>query len=191
MTEQTRLTPTPGQTVGPFYGYALPFPGDRELVPPGSSRAVELHGVVYDGAGDPVPDAILEIWQPDETGTVVLRTGSLRRDGFTFTGFGRCAAEPEGRFSFSTVEPGPTEAGRARFISVVVFARGLLNRLFTRVYLPEDTEAHATDPLLSSLESAERQRLIAVREADGSLRFDIRLQGEDETPFLRFPSHDD
>lgn len=191
MTEQTRLTPTPGQTVGPFYGYALPYPGDRELVPPGSSRAVELHGVVYDGAGDPVPDAILEIWQPDETGTVVLRTGSLRRDGFTFTGFGRCAAEPEGRFSFSTVEPGPTEAGRARFISVVVFARGLLNRLFTRVYLPEDTEAHATDPLLSSLESAERQRLIAVREADGSLRFDIRLQGEDETPFLRFPSHDD
>ncbi|RAE49422.1 protocatechuate 3,4-dioxygenase subunit alpha, partial [Burkholderia multivorans] len=89
------------------------------------------------------------------------------------------------------LEPGPTEAGRARFISVVVFARGLLNRLFTRVYLPEDTEAHATDPLLSSLESAERQRLIAVREADGSLRFDIRLQGEDETPFLRFPSHDD
>lgn len=191
MTEQTRLTPTPGQTVGPFYGYALPYPGDRELVPPGSSRAVELHGVVYDGAGDPVPDAILEIWQPDETGTVVLRTGSLRRDEFTFTGFGRCAADPEGRFSFSTVEPGPTEAGRARFISVVVFARGLLNRLFTRVYLPEDTEAHATDPLLSSLESAERQRLIAVREADGSLRFDIRLQGEDETPFLRFPSHDD
>ena len=191
MTEQTRLTPTPGQTVGPFYGYALPYPGDRELVPPGSSRAVELHGVVYDGAGDPVPDAILEIWQPDETGTVVLRTGSLRRDGFTFTGFGRCAADPEGRFSFSTVEPGPTEAGRARFISVVVFARGLLNRLFTRVYLPEDTEAHATDPLLSSLESAERQRLIAVRDADGSLRFDIRLQGEDETPFLRFPSHDD
>lgn len=191
MTEQTRLTPTPGQTVGPFYGYALPYPGDRELVPPGSSRAVELHGVVYDGAGDPVPDAILEIWQPDETGTVVLRTGSLRRDGFTFTGFGRCAADPEGRFSFSTVEPGPTEAGRARFISVVVFARGLLNRLFTRVYLPEDTEAHATDPLLSSLESAERQRLIAVREADGSLRFDIRLQGEDETPFLRFRSHDD
>lgn len=191
MTEQTRLTPTPGQTVGPFYGYALPYPGDRELVPPGSSRAVELHGVVYDGAGDPVPDAILEIWQPDETGTVVLRTGSLRRDGFTFTGFGRCAADPEGRFSFSTVEPGPTEAGRARFISVVVFARGLLNRLFTRVYLPEDTEAHATDPLLSSLESAERERLISVREADGSLRFDIRLQGEDETPFLRFRSHDD
>lgn len=191
MTEQTRLTPTPGQTVGPFYGYALPYPGDRELVPPGSDRAMQLHGVVYDGAGEPVPDAILEIWQPDETGTVVLRTGSLRRDGFTFTGFGRCAADPEGRFSFSTVEPGPTEAGRARFISVVVFARGLLNRLFTRVYLPEDTEAHATDPLLTSLDPEERQRLIAVREADGSLRFDIRLQGEDETPFLRFPSHDD
>lgn len=191
MPEQTRLTATPGQTVGPFYGYALPYAKDRELVPPGSERAVQLTGVVYDGAGDPVPDAILEIWQPDETGTISRATGSLLRDGFTFTGFGRAACDPEGRFSFSTVEPGPTEEGRAAFISVVVFARGLLNRLFTRVYLPEDTAAHASDPLLSSLDPAEAARLIAAREADGSLRFDIRLQGEDETPFLRFPGHSD
>lgn len=185
------LTPTPGQTVGPFYGYALPFDHDNELVPPGSAHAVQLTGTVYDGAGDPVPDAILEIWQPDEHGTVPRETGSLRRNGFTFTGFGRAAVDPEGEFSFSTVDPGPTEAGKAPFISVVIFARGLLNRLFTRIYLPEDTAALAADPLLSSLDEDERARLIAARGADGSLHFDIRLQGEEETPFLRFPSHED
>jgi protocatechuate 3,4-dioxygenase alpha subunit len=152
---------------------------------------VQLTGTVYDGAGDPVPDAILEIWQPDEHGTVPRQTGSLRRNGFTFTGFGRAAVDPEGEFSFSTVNPGPTEAGKAPFISVVIFARGLLNRLFTRIYLPEDTAALAADPLLSSLDEDERSRLIATRGADGSLHFDIRLQGEEETPFLRFPSHED
>ncbi|AMT93074.1 protocatechuate 3,4-dioxygenase subunit alpha [Brevibacterium linens] len=185
------LTPTPGQTVGPFYGYALPFEHDNELVPPGSARAVQLTGTVYDGAGDPVPDAILEIWQPDEHGAVPRETGSLRRNGFTFTGFGRAAVDPEGEFSFSTVDPGPTEAGKAPFISVVIFARGLLNRLFTRIYLPEDTAALTADPLLSSLDEDERDRLIATRGADGSLHFGIRLQGEEETPFLRFPSHED
>ena len=185
------LTPTPGQTVGPFYGYALPFDHDNELVPPGSARAVQLTGTVYDGAGDPVPDAILEIWQPDEHGVVPRETGSLRRNGFTFTGFGRAAVDPEGEFSFSTVNPGPTEAGKAPFISVVIFARGLLNRLFTRIYLPEDTAALAADPLLSSLDQDDRVRLIAARGADGSLHFDIRLQGEEETPFLRFPSNED
>lgn len=185
------LTPAPGQTVGPFYGYALPFEHDNALVPPGSARAVQLTGTVYDGAGDPVPDAILEIWQPDEHGTVPRQTGSLRRNGFTFTGFGRAAVDPEGEFSFSTVNPGPTEVGKAPFISVVIFARGLLNRLFTRIYLPEDTAALAADPLLSSLDEDERTRLIATRGADGSLHFDIRLQGEEETPFLRFPSHED
>ncbi len=185
------LTATPGQTVGPFYGYALPYPGDNELVPPAAPHSVQFHGVVYDGAGVPVPDSLIEIWQADETGTVSRQTGSLRRDGFTFTGFGRCEVDPEGRFSFSTLNPGPTEPGRPAFISVVVFARGLLNRLFTRAYLPEDAEALAADPFLSSLDPADRDRLIATREADGSLRFDIRLQGEDETPFLRFPGHVD
>ena len=191
LTATPDLTATPGQTVGPFYGYALPYPGDNELVPPGSADAMALHGIVYDGAGTPVPDAILEIWQADGNGDVPRATGSLRRDGFTFTGFGRNEVDPEGRFVFSTISPGATEAGKAPFISIVIFARGLLNRLFTRIYLPEDTEALAAEPLLSSLDPNEKDRLIATREADGSLRFDIRLQGEDETPFLRFPSHQD
>lgn len=186
----TDLVPTPGQTVGPFYGFALPFDGDRELVPAGSPRAVQLHGTVYDGAGEPVPDSLIEIWQADEDGRIPQKTGTLIRDGFTFTGFGRCAVDPEGRFSFSTVEPGATSDGAAPFISVVVMARGLLNRLFTRIYIPGNDEALAADPLLSSLEPEERERLIAQRDGEGGLRFDIRLQGEDETPFLRFPGHD-
>ena len=80
----------------------------------------------------------------------------------------------------------PTEPGKAPFIAVTVFARGLLNRLFTRVYLPEDTEALANDPVLSALEPDRRKTLIAERLADGSLHWDIRLQGEDETVFLDF-----
>jgi protocatechuate 3,4-dioxygenase alpha subunit len=141
---------------------------------------------VYDGAGHPIPDAILEIWQPDADGNIVRRTGSLVRDGYTFTGFGRSAVGNTGVYTFTTVNPGPTEPGAAAFISVAVFARGLMNRLFTRVYLPENTDALAKDPLLSSLDPERRKTLIARRDADGGLTWDIRLQGEDETVFLDF-----
>jgi protocatechuate 3,4-dioxygenase alpha subunit len=182
----TKLTPTPGQTVGPFYGYALPYEKDRELLAPGTPGAIRLQGTVYDGAGQPIPDAILEIWQPDAEGKIVQRTGSLVRDGYTFTGFGRSAVGNSGVYTFTTVNPGPTEAGAAPFISVVVFARGLMNRLFTRMYLPENEEALAADPLLSSLEPERRKTLIARRDADGGLTWDIRLQGGDETVFLDF-----
>jgi protocatechuate 3,4-dioxygenase alpha subunit len=182
----TKLTPTPGQTVGPFYGYALPYEKDRELLAPGTPGAIRLQGTVYDGAGHPIPDAILEIWQPDAEGKIVQRTGSLVRDGYTFTGFGRSAVGNSGVYTFTTVNPGPTEAGAAPFISVVVFARGLMNRLFTRMYLPENEEALAADPLLSSLEPERRKTLIARRDADGGLTWDIRLQGGDETVFLDF-----
>ena len=104
-------TPTPGQTVGPFFDYALPYDGDSELVPPGTAGAVRLHGTVYDGAGEPVPDAILEIWQADAAGEVVQQAGSLHRDGWTFTGFGRRATDAEGHYSFTTLVPAP-EPGR-------------------------------------------------------------------------------
>jgi protocatechuate 3,4-dioxygenase alpha subunit len=141
---------------------------------------------VYDGAGHPIPDAILEIWQPDSEGNIVSRTGSLVRDGYTFTGWGRCAVGNSGVYTFTTVNPGPTKPGAAAFISVAVFARGLMNRLFTRIYLPENEEALAKDPLLSSLDPERRKTLIARRDADGGLTFDIRLQGEGETVFLDF-----
>ena len=182
----SKLIATPGQTVGPFYGYALPYEKDRELLAPGSLDSIRLQGTVYDGAGHPIPDAILEIWQPDSEGKVVSKTGSLVRDGYTFTGWGRCAVGNSGVYTFTTVNPGPTKPGAAAFISVAVFARGLMNRLFTRIYLPENEEALAKDPLLSSVDPERRKTLIARRDADGGLTFDIRLQGEGETVFLDF-----
>lgn len=178
----TRLTATPGQTVGPFYGFALPYVGGNDLVPPGHPGAVRLHGTVHDGAGAPVPDALLEIWQPDADGQVVQRPGSLHRDGHTFTGFGRAATDNAGHYSFTTVEPGPA-GGRAPFFAMTIFARGLLNRLFTRAYLPG-----ADDAFLASVDPARRDTLVAVRE-DGGLRFDVHLQGEHETVFLAYPGH--
>lgn len=182
-----KLAPTPGQTIGPFYGYALPFEKGGELVNQAHPASVRLHGVVTDGAGTVIPDALLEIWQADEHGNIVAKDGSLVRDGYTFTGWGRTAVDNVGHYTFTTLNPGATEAGKAPFIMLTVFARGLLNRLFTRIYLPEDTEALANDALLSSLDDDGRKTLIATREADGSLRFDISLQGQDETVFLSYP----
>ncbi|GGJ71731.1 protocatechuate 3,4-dioxygenase subunit alpha [Glutamicibacter ardleyensis] len=184
---ELKLAPTPGQTIGPFYGYALPFEKDNELVNQANPNSIRLHGVITDGKGEVIPDALLEIWQADENGNVVSRDGSLVRDGYTFTGWGRTAVDNVGHYTFTTVNPGATEDGKAPFIMLTVFARGLLNRLFTRIYLPEDTQALANDPLLSSLTEAQRKTLIATREEDGSLRFDIHLQGEDETVFLAYP----
>lgn len=180
------LTATPGQTIGPFFGYALPFDRGSELVPPGSPGAIRLHGVVTDGAGAPVPDALLEIWQAAADGVVPTAVGSLRRDGWTFTGWGRASTDDDGRYSFTTVKPGATQEGSAPFVAITVFARGLLNRLFTRAYVPGDLLAQ--DRLLSAVPADRRHTLIAVPDEHG-LRFDIRLQGDDETVFLRYPGH--
>ncbi|MCT2038205.1 protocatechuate 3,4-dioxygenase subunit alpha [Rothia kristinae] len=191
------LTPTPGQTIGPFFGYAtayenngLPFGGGSELVHVGVPGAMRFFGTVRDGAGQPVPDAMIEIWQADRDGSIPQRTGSLVRSGWEFTGWGRDFVDREGTFSFTTVQPGPTDPGHAPFWLVTIFARGLLNRLFTRAYLPEDEQALAADPLLASLDPQRRRTLIAHREADGSVRFDITLQGEDETVFLQYSGND-
>lgn len=174
---------TPGQTIGPFYGQALPYEGDNELVPPGRAGAIRLHGDVVDGAGTPIPDALIEIWQADPAGQVPRTGGSIRRDDWTFTGFGRCSTDALGHYSFTTLLPGATDEDRAPFVAVAVFARGLLDRLLTRIYLPGHP-ANAGDPLLASLADDERATLIAVTDAQG-LRFDIRLQGERETVFLQ------
>lgn len=180
---------TPGQTVGPFFHYALPYERGHELVPAATADALRLHGTVYDGGGVPVPDALLEIRQADPSGRVPAVEGSLRRDGTVFTGWGRAATDPGGRYAFTTVAPGPPRAGAAAFFAVTVFARGLLDRLFTRAYLPDDAAALAQDPLLSGLDPDVRQTLLTRREDDGSLRFDVRLQGSGETVFLTFPGH--
>lgn len=185
MTGAPTLPPTPGQTIGPFYGFALPYAGDSELVPTGHPDAIRLHGTVRDGDGAPVPDALLEIWQADPHGMVPRRAGSLHRDGATFTGWGRAATDNTGHYSFTTVLPGPTADGAAPFFAMTVFARGLLNRVFTRVYLP-DHPLLGSDRLLASVPAERRSTLVAERDADG-LVFDVTLQGEHETVFLDYP----
>jgi protocatechuate 3,4-dioxygenase alpha subunit len=181
---------TPGQTIGPFFGYALPYPGGPDLVPAGRADAIRLHGVVYDGHGDPVPDALLEVWQPDPAGRVVqlAEGGSLRRDGWTFTGWGRSATDDTGHYSFATLRPGAMEPGKLPFFAVALFARGLTHRLFTRAYLPADESVITADTFLSDVPSTRRKTLFATPEGDG-FAFDIHLQGEDETVFLTFPGH--
>ncbi|WP_426241454.1 protocatechuate 3,4-dioxygenase subunit alpha [Nocardioides sp. LHG3406-4] len=187
------LSPTPGQTVGPFFHYALPFQGGASLVPPGSTGAIQLHGTVYDGAGDPVSDALLELRQADAFGRISSVEGSI--GGRTaFTGWGRAATDAGGRYSFTTVEPGPTRPGAVPFFALTVFARGLLDRLFTRIYLPgPDLDQ---DPFLAALPEERRATLVATREPGdegsphgGHLRFDVHLQGDLETTFLTFPRH--
>ncbi|HET7196405.1 MAG TPA: carboxypeptidase regulatory-like domain-containing protein [Nocardioides sp.] len=151
------LAPTPGQTVGPFFSFALAREGYADLVSPGHPDAITLRGQVLDGAGEPVPDALVEL---------------TRGNG----GWGRAATDDEGRYTFTTLAPiGP-------FFAITVFARGLLDRLFTRAYLPDA----ADHPFLQALPQDRRATLVATADERGYL-FDIRLQGDDETVFLAFP----
>ncbi|OJZ69690.1 protocatechuate 3,4-dioxygenase subunit alpha [Mycobacterium paraffinicum] len=181
----TECACTPGQTVGPFLDLGLPYPGGGALVGDRHPHAVRLHGAVYDGAGDGVPDALVELWQADDAGHVARQAGSLRRDTPAFTGWGRCATDADGRYAFTTVAPGPTAAGRPPFFALTVFARGLLDRLFTRAYLPGGDLG--ADPLLAALDAERRATLLCVPESDCSdYRFDIRLQGRFETVFLAY-----
>jgi len=182
----TTLSPTPGQTVGPFFHYGLPYEGGAELMPAGHPDAIRLHGTVLDGADEPVPDALIEIWQADSEGRIVQEPGSLHRDGWTFTGWGRAATDVAGHYSFSTLLPGATSPEDAPFFAVTVFARGLLDRLFTRAYVPEHP-ALADDALLAALPADRRDTLIAAADATGFV-FDIRLQGDRETVFLTYPT---
>ncbi|MGW0832367.1 protocatechuate 3,4-dioxygenase subunit alpha [Streptomyces prunicolor] len=189
------VLPTPSHTVGPFYGYALPFPGGGDISPVGHPDTITIQGYIYDGEGKPLPDAFVELWGPDPEGNVSTTDGSIRRDpasggylgrnGVEFTGWGRIQTDANGHWYARTLRPG----GRGRsapYLSACVFARGLLVHLFTRIYLPGDEAALAADPLLSGLDAARRDTLIAQDDGKGTYRFDIRLQGEGETVFLEF-----
>ena len=161
--------PTPPQTVGPFFAIGLPWPDGPAVVEPGSAGAIALHGTVYDGGGEPVPDALVETWQADPAPPA--------------RGFGRCPTDELGRWEIVTRKPQPA-GGEAPHVAVAVFARGLLDRVPTRIYFGDEPEANAADPLLASLDPAERATLVA--EPDGAgYTFDIHLQGDHETVFLR------
>jgi protocatechuate 3,4-dioxygenase alpha subunit len=182
--------PTPSQTIGPFFHDALLDRYYSELVSPDHPEAIEIRGTVYDGAGEVVPDAMVEIWQANRAGRYdhPADDGEELSVDQDFSGFGRSGTDPGGEFSFSTVEPGPVPGPegkvQAPHIMVSVFARGLLKRLVTRIYFPNEKEANAVDPVLSSIEDKELRRTLIAREKGGALRFDIRLQGENQTAFF-------
>jgi protocatechuate 3,4-dioxygenase alpha subunit len=185
------LGTTPSQTVGPFFGFALPWADGAELVAPDDPAAIEIEGRVFDGEGAPVDDALVEIWQANRHGRYAhpedARVELPLEDGFS--GFGRCPTDAEGRFAFVTVKPGrvPGRDGRAQapHLGVSVFARGLLKRVVTRLYFPDEHEANAADPVLASIEDPRaRSTLVARQTAPGRLRFDVHLQGPDETAFF-------
>jgi protocatechuate 3,4-dioxygenase alpha subunit len=175
--------PTPGQTVGPFFAYGVEYPKMHEVAFPHSPGAIVLGGTVRDGAGNAIPDAFIEIFGADADGAVPRARGAFRRDDHTFTGFGRAFTNDDGHYEFWTRDPGAAP-GAAAFFAVVVYARGLPDKLHTRIYLPDDAEALAADPLLSTLTAEERGTLVATRTAEGWLQHDIRLQGDGETVFL-------
>ena len=164
----SELGTTPSQTVGPFLSIVLPWPDGPDVVADGG---ITLTGRVTDGHGDPVPDGLVEIWQADAAG----------RFGAGFRGFGRCPTDADGGFRFRTVVPGPVDEEQAPHVDVSVFCRGLLHRVVTRIYFP-DQPRNATDPVLTAL-GDDAGRLVATRTDDG---FDlpIRLQGDGETPFF-------
>jgi protocatechuate 3,4-dioxygenase alpha subunit len=162
---------TPSQTVGPYFAIGLARRPENELVPVGSDGAIVLSGTVLDGDDAPVPDAMVEIWQADASGAYVA--------GF---GWGRSGTDADGRYSFVTVKPGRVE-GQAPHFVMLVFMRGLLKAALTRVYFPDEAEANEADPVLAGIPDEQRARMIAAADGD-TLRFDIRMQGQEQTPFF-------
>jgi protocatechuate 3,4-dioxygenase alpha subunit len=185
-----RLGATPSQTVGPFFGFALPSDAGAELVPAGHPDAIRIEGRLFDGAGDPVPDGLIEIWQANAAGRYAhpedRREELPLEEGFT--GFGRAPTDADGRFAFVTVKPGPVPGPdgttQAPHIDVSVLGRGLLHRVVTRIYFPDEEAANAADPVLGSITNPEQRDTLIARDKDGVLRFDIHLQGDRETAFF-------
>jgi protocatechuate 3,4-dioxygenase, alpha subunit len=151
--------PTPSQTVGPFFGFALPFEDGHDAA--SGQAAIRIEGQVLDGSGEPVPDALVELWGGQQ--------------------FGRCRTDSEGVYHFTVVKPAAGE--EAPHLELTIFARGLLRHLATRMYFPAEEAANASDPILKLIDPARRQTLIAIPDGE-VLRFDIRLQGESETVFF-------
>jgi protocatechuate 3,4-dioxygenase alpha subunit len=179
---------TASQTVGPFLRIGLIRDrGQNNLVQTETAgERIKITGVVYDGNDEPVTDAMVEIWQADANGIFNHPDDPLREQADpNFRGFGRAETPKGGVFTFNTIKPGGRE-GAAPYINVHVFARGMLIHAMTRIYF-EDEKANAADPVLNSVENGRRQTLIATQDPSDSIpvyRFDIHLQGENETVFF-------
>jgi protocatechuate 3,4-dioxygenase alpha subunit len=174
------LPRTPSQTVGPFFEFGMVT--KPLLVDEGAPGAIRIEGRVLDGAGEPVPDGLVEIWQAGADGR--YEEGHL--------GWGRCQTDADGGYAFTTVKPGAVgEADGttlAPHLSVLCFARGLLKPVLTRLYFSDETEANEADPVLGAIAGEERATLIATSVGPAIYRFDIRLQGDEQTVFFTTPA---
>jgi protocatechuate 3,4-dioxygenase alpha subunit len=194
----SKLGQTPSQTVGPYFAYGLTpeqygYPaltsvaGSDLRSPEVEGEAIRIEGRVLDGQGAAVNDAMIEIWQADPQGRYAHPADP--RGNIAFRGFGRCGTgtDPESRFVFETVKPGAEDETQAPHVNVIVFMRGLLTHLYTRIYFAEEEKANAADPVLAAVPAARRGTLIAPRSQEGGktvYRFDIHMQGDKETVFF-------
>ena len=160
----------PAQTVGPFFAIGLPWLHGPYACAADAPEAIWVRGQVLDGGGLPVPDALIETWQTSPAASEEFRA------------FTRCPTDAEGWYAIRTRKPGPDGTGQAPHLAMSVFARGLLDRVVTRVYFADEQAANAADPVLA-VAGDRAVTLLAKPEADGYV-FDIRLQGADETVFL-------
>jgi len=189
---------TPSQTVGPFFAYGLNPTGRYEwndaftnnlVTPDATGERIRIEGRVFDGDGQAVPDCMLEIWQADAQGRFADPKDKRALPNSKFRGFGRCGTDANGAYAFDTIKPGsvPDPAGKpqAPHILVVIFARGMLLHNYTRIYL-EGEAANASDPVMAQVPADRRKTLIATRESGAAAvyRFDIHLQGDNETVFF-------
>jgi protocatechuate 3,4-dioxygenase alpha subunit len=177
---------TPSQTVGPYFSIGMTWEDGPYAVAGDVPGSTWLRGTVFDGENHPVPDAIVETWQADPDGHFPSWGEPVRPDGFR--GFARCATDASGRYAIRTLRPGtvlaPDGSPQAPHIDVSIFARGLLKRLVTRIYLPDNVAENAADPVLAAIDDPDRRAtLVAVADRDG-YRFDIHLQGDAETIFF-------
>lgn len=194
-----RRPQTPSQTIGPYFAYGLTarqkgYPANaiasNSTVSPNiAGDRIRLTGQVFDGAGAPVGDAMLEIWQANSHGRY-NHPADDRRDNLLepeFRGFARTGTESDGTYVFDTVKPGSIGDGHAPHISMVVFMRGLLTHVYTRIYFADEAAANAADPVLSGVEEARRGTLIASRDdtpGEAVYHLDIHMQGDRETVFF-------
>lgn len=195
--DRTRALPglTPSQTVGPFLHIGLSWVDGPFVVPEGTPGALRIVGTVRDGDGKPVTDALVETWQADAAGRFEHPDDPRRHPSPAhpptpagFRGFGRCPTDAAGRYRILTVKPGPLPAPEggweAPHLDVSVFARGLLDRVVTRMYFPDEGEANAADPVLAALPDPARRSTLVGELTDDGVRFDIWLRGDDETVFF-------
>ena len=185
------LRASTSQTIGPYLRIGLEWMVIEDLAPQGvTGERVQISGKVFDADGKPVNDAAVEIWQANSHGKYASpedRQDKPLDPGFR--GYGRSLTGEDGAFRFSTIKPGrvPGLDGKpqARHITVTIFMRGLLKQLQTRVYFPDDP-ANSDDPVLNLVPAERRGTLIAKKRSDGTLEWNVVLQGENETVFFDF-----